>query len=391
MMIQRVIVIVITRRRRDLSGMCHLYTSPISRNIILLRPESLHRDFMRAIFSVGLRFCTAKKAQALLGGKYDVDSIESCLHNFRNFNEAVLKMHESNARQKKNRAMTGLDDLNAELLALNKSITTQVMLLEKFKASLTKLMQVRDDLARRVELATNPKPGGNMEPPPDLFMDIPADFALPSFDFSAAIKEVTGPPPIPPRASYPLGGNGRLPPDGIQLSRPRPELSMLSAMRQHMNMHRELLDFNSKYTTPSPMSAPGGPLSITRPPQSMTLHPPDNGGRLAASIPPAPLVPASSVTGGGMGPPGRGIDMAHSVVNSMPTTVGVPNMDDGKLNSVFHDNGRPDVGYIPQLPLQAREFPYDVTGGSKMQEAQGLTSVGDGGIGDDFDLFDFLF
>ena len=368
---------------------------------------------MRAIFSVGLRFCTAKKAQALLGGKYDIESIESCLHNFRNFNESVLKLHESNSRQKKNRAVSGLDDVNAELLTLNKSITTQLLLLEKFKASLSKLMLVRDDLARRVELANHSR-SGDMDVSPELFLDLNTAFPMPTVDYTSGRAE-GGPvyqPVLNPQQHmlqdpHSVGGYSRMPPDTIPLSRQRPELSMLSAMRQHMSMHRELLDFNSKYTTPRTMAAPiptSLPMSMPLGEQAVMLgaldgqEPPPT-----TAIPTAPLVPSAPTMSGDMymqGPgPGPGTEVPFSLEeNSVPLTVEAPELmcapangdiGYGGPNNVMYPTGRPDVTYAPpqptegqyNAPVESRPHQYPPPNGDG----------GSGSAGEDFDLFDFLF
>jgi hypothetical protein len=241
-------------------------------------PESLHRDFMRAIFSVGLRFCTAKKAQAILpSGRYDVDAIEACLQKFRHFNDSKLRQHEVHSQHKKiNKVPPEIGDLTAELSAINKSINAQLILLEKFKATIAKQIAVRDDLAARLDMVSIQKPNGlEMEGifssalPDNMVLSEGLDFNFhpAHFDeFSSFALKSAIPPASSVSSSHHRQEKLNHPREQSQQAgaspRRRSELSMLSAMRSHMNMHRELLDLNSKYTS----------MSSQNPPYTQALH-----------------------------------------------------------------------------------------------------------------------
>lgn len=234
-------------------------------------PEALHRDFMHAIFSIGLKFCTAKKAHAILpsGSRYDVDAIDAYLQKLRKFNDNKLKLHKVlHLQQKKSiKFPPEIGELTSELTAINKSINAQLSLHEKFKATIAKQIAIRDNLRARLDRvkhiesnevpqnlgieatvsSENPAPNS---PPENL------DFSYHTSHFdelsSSVLKSTTLPASLTQpshirqdRAQHPREQQLR----AAASPRRRSELSMLSAIRSHMNMHRELLDLNSKYAS----------------------------------------------------------------------------------------------------------------------------------------------
>lgn len=244
---------------------------------------------MRAIFSVGLKFCTAKKVQALLPeGKHDIEAIESYLHQFRYFNDSKANSRDPNL-PRDSKTQTDVSDLNAELASLNKSINTQLNLMEKYKSSIERLITIRDDLARRLYRAEQSQTLTQMRSPEEHNALAGATHVSPYFppgaagtsDFPPTLTAFPGPPPEMMQAPSAGGMTTQIPPPPAATSKssakkgsesPRrlqSELDMLSVMRSHMNMHREFLDLNSQYTSSEPFL----PEHQLRAPSSGDLYP----------------------------------------------------------------------------------------------------------------------
>eukprot|EP00602_Paraphysomonas_sp_CaronLab_P005181 CAMPEP_0185035624 /NCGR_PEP_ID=MMETSP1103-20130426/27329_1 /TAXON_ID=36769 /ORGANISM="Paraphysomonas bandaiensis, Strain Caron Lab Isolate" /LENGTH=355 /DNA_ID=CAMNT_0027572793 /DNA_START=338 /DNA_END=1405 /DNA_ORIENTATION=- len=242
--------------------------------------------------------------------KYDIQAIENFLQKFRYFNHSQIKNFLKKPTADKSTVPT--DDPTSDITAINRSITAQIELIEKYRLSLMKQIAIRDELVEKVKQSRSneyarecAREGNHFPYPVQPALSVPhiapalqpsAVSAVPPFQLPPQHYESVQ--QMPPRevfqSPYPdPHGNGYtnavpymesigsgVPVTGLhqqqrgmldihsvpseqlphgsavshrQMTKSRPhtqrssELTMLSAMRKHMSMHRELLQFNSQY------------------------------------------------------------------------------------------------------------------------------------------------
>jgi hypothetical protein len=140
-------------------------------------PESLHSDFIRAIFAVGLIHCNTNMIKSFLRpgagtadslglGGFSDHQIDSIIHKLRLFNAQQMSIIEQKNHQKKRSSSVttvattstamalagggGSGGMLDELSNMNKLINSQVELLERFRHSLMKQISIRDKLSNAI-------------------------------------------------------------------------------------------------------------------------------------------------------------------------------------------------------------------------------------------------
>jgi hypothetical protein len=139
-------------------------------------PDSLHSDFIRAIFAVGLIHCNTNMIKATLrtgtgigaGEGFPDYQIDSIIHKLRLFNAQQMSMIEQKNQKKRSSSVTTMTTTSTattiipsanaeqldELANMNKLINTQVELLERYRHSLMKQISIRDRLSNAIAAAS---------------------------------------------------------------------------------------------------------------------------------------------------------------------------------------------------------------------------------------------